>query len=126
MIKIYHIIVKNAKQYKVVTRLKGGDTFEFGREAEEAELHAEQGIPFEIVPGITAGIAAPAYAGIPVTRRNVSNSFTVMTGHDEQIEKMNWSQYAQSNHTLVIYMRLKNLQRKVEKLLLAGNNFNMP
>ena len=120
------LLVNHAKRGKVVTRLKGGDPFIYGRGGEEALVLAQHQIPFEIVPGITAGIAAPAYAGIPVTHRNVSNSFTVMTGHDEQIEKMNWSQYAQSNHTLVIYMGMKNLQRIVEQLLLAGQNSNMP
>ncbi|MEJ8777623.1 uroporphyrinogen-III C-methyltransferase [Pseudogracilibacillus sp. ICA-222130] len=120
------LLVNHAKRGKVVTRLKGGDPFIYGRGGEEAAVLAQHHIPFEIVPGISAGIAAPAYAGIPITHRNVSNSFTVMPGHDEQVEKVNWSQYVQPNHTLVIYMGMKNLQRIVEKLLLSGQDSTMP
>ena len=80
---INHSLVKYAKQGKVVTRLKGGNLFVFGRGAEEAQVFARnQGIPFEVVPGITsAGIAAPAYAGIPVTHRDFRSSFAIVTGH---------------------------------------------
>ena len=74
-------LVRYAKEGKVVTRLKGGDPFVFGRGAEEAAVLASEQIPFEIVPGVTSGIAAPAYAGIPVTHRDLSASFAIVTGH---------------------------------------------
>ncbi len=73
--RIHELLVEKALQGKVVTRLKGGDPFVFGRGAEEAEVLATQGIPYEVVPGITSGIAAPAYAGIPVTHRDHATSF---------------------------------------------------
>jgi uroporphyrin-III C-methyltransferase len=91
--RIHELLVEKAKQRKIVTRLKGGDPCVFGRAGEEAEVLAHHGIPFEIVPGVTAGIAAAAYAGIPVTHREYAASFTIVTGHGRQ-EKgddcLNW------------------------------------
>lgn len=78
---IHDLLVFYARKGNTVVRLKGGDPFIFGRGGEEAEVLAQHRIPFEIVPGITAGIAAPAYAGIPVTHRELSRSFAVVTGH---------------------------------------------
>ncbi|MBM4124692.1 MAG: uroporphyrinogen-III C-methyltransferase, partial [Nitrospira sp.] len=76
-------IVEKAKAGKVVVRLKGGDPFVFGRGGEEAEAVAEAGLPFEVVPGVTAAVAAPAYAGIPVTHRTMASTVTFVTGHED-------------------------------------------
>ena len=84
---IHHFLIRYAKSGKIVTRLKGGDPFVFGRGAEEAEALVKQNIPFEIVPGVTSGIAAAAYAGIPVTHRDVSSSVAFVTGHHKNDEK---------------------------------------
>ncbi|MFP3489393.1 SAM-dependent methyltransferase, partial [Staphylococcus sp. SIMBA_130] len=89
---INRFLVKHALKGKVVTRLKGGDPFVYGRGGEEAEALSNHGIPFEIVPGITSGIAAPAYAGIPVTHRDLSSTFAFVTGHrkDGEEEELRW------------------------------------
>ena len=79
--EINEVIVKHAREGKTVCRLKGGDPFVFGRGGEEALFCRENEVPFEIVPGVTSSIAAPAYAGIPVTHRDVASSFAVVTGH---------------------------------------------
>lgn len=78
------MLVEKAQQNKQVVRLKGGDPFVFGRGAEEAVVLRNENIEFEIVPGITAGIAAPAYAGIPVTHRDYATSFAIVTGHGRE------------------------------------------
>lgn len=125
---IHHFLVKYAKQGKVVTRLKGGDPFVFGRGAEEAEVLAEQGIPFEIVPGITSGIAAPAYAGIPVTHRDYSSSFAIVTGHMKAGSKDNvdWKSLASGIDTLAIYMGVGNLEYICKQLLSHGKESSTP
>ena len=84
---INHLLVKHAKKGKIVTRLKGGDPFVFGRGGEEAEFLAKNRVEFEIVPGITSGIAASAYAGIPLTHREISSSFAFVTGHSKNFEE---------------------------------------
>ncbi|WP_419883308.1 uroporphyrinogen-III C-methyltransferase [Peribacillus sp. B-H-3] len=125
---INRFLVKYAKKGNVVTRLKGGDPFVFGRGGEEAEALAMNGIPFEIIPGITAGIAAPAYAGIPVTHRDYGSSFAFITGHKKNGEKdtHKWEALAKGIDTLAVYMGVKNLQYIQEKLLEHGKNPETP
>ncbi|MFX3625232.1 MAG: uroporphyrinogen-III C-methyltransferase [Ectobacillus sp.] len=120
-------LVKHAKKGKIVTRLKGGDPFVFGRGAEEAESLAKHGLEFEIVPGITAGIAAPAYAGIPVTHREASASFAIVTGHrrEGQEENTKWESLANID-TLAIYMGVGNLPYICQQLLKHGKSEQTP
>ena len=117
------VLVELARRHRSVVRLKGGDPFLFGRGGEEAahlELH---GVPMEVVPGVTAGVAAPAYVGIPVTHRLAGSSVTFVTGHEE-IDKarpgVDWQGLARSSDGLVIYMGLHNLRRICEELMLGG------
>lgn len=125
---IHHFLVKHAKSGKIVTRLKGGDPFVFGRGAEEAEALRAHNIPYEIIPGITAGISAPAYAGIPVTHREYSSSFTVITGHQRSSEgeSIQWENVAKASDTLVIYMGMKNLPSICQRLKKHGRDENTP
>ncbi|MFJ8247642.1 uroporphyrinogen-III C-methyltransferase [Peribacillus asahii] len=122
------LLVQCGKQDKVITRLKGGDPFVFGRGAEEAEALVENGIPFEIVPGITSGIAAPAYAGIPVTHREYGNSFAVITGHGVKGKPadINWEGLAKGVDTLVVYMGVGNLSYICQSLLNNGKSADTP
>jgi uroporphyrin-III C-methyltransferase len=119
---INHDLVKYAKKGKVVTRLKGGDPFVFGRGGEEAEYLAQHGIEFEIVPGITSGIAATAYAGIPITHRGLGSSFAFVTGHSKNFEedRINWDALSRGVDTIAIYMGVTNLPFIQEKLLDCG------
>jgi len=123
-----HFLVKYAKQGKIVTRLKGGDPFVFGRGAEEAETLSEHGIAFEVVPGITSGIAASAYAGIPVTHREFSSSFAIVTGHmrDGKNDTIHWESLAKGIDTLAIYMGVGNLPYICEQLTKYGRSESTP
>jgi uroporphyrin-III C-methyltransferase len=125
---INHFLVKHAKKGKVVVRLKGGDPFIFGRGGEEAESLAKHNIPFEIVPGITSGIAAPAYAGIPVTHRDLSASFAIVTGHRRKGKEdtTNWEALAAGVDTLAIYMGVGNLSYIVDQLTKHGKSPQTP
>ena len=125
---INHYLVKHAKKGRVVTRLKGGDPFVFGRGGEEAEFLAKNGVDFEVVPGITAGIAAPAYAGIPVTHRDFGSSFAFITGHQKNGEQDNikWESLAKGIDTLAIYMGVGSLSYIQEKLLFYGKDPETP
>ncbi|MCJ7841195.1 uroporphyrinogen-III C-methyltransferase [Lederbergia sp. NSJ-179] len=125
---IHQQLVKFAKRGKIVTRLKGGDPFVFGRGAEEAQILAEQGIPFEIVPGITSGFAAPAYAGIPVTHRDFSSSFAIVTGHMKagKDDDIRWQHLAQGVDTLAIYMGVGQLAYICQQLIKAGRSPHTP
>ncbi|MGP4059357.1 uroporphyrinogen-III C-methyltransferase [Halobacillus sp. H74] len=116
---INHLLVKYAKEGKTVTRLKGGDPFVFGRGAEEAEELAKHGISFDIVPGITSGIAAPAYAGIPITHRDMGSSFAVIAGHrcKGKYKEVDWESLAKGVDTLAIYMGITNLPYICDQLL---------
>ena len=117
------VLVELAQRHQRVVRLKGGDPFLFGRGGEEAAHLVARGVPVEVVPGVTAGIAAPAYAGIPVTHRRAGSSVTFVTGHEE-IDKgrpgVNWRGLARSSDGLGIYMGLHNLFRICEELMAGG------
>ncbi|UOQ85379.1 uroporphyrinogen-III C-methyltransferase [Gracilibacillus salinarum] len=119
---INHLLVKYGKKGKNVVRLKGGDPFVFGRGAEEAEALVKNGIDYEIVPGITAGIAAPAYADIPVTHRELGRSFAVVTGHckDGEPSEIKWEYLAKSVDTIAIYMGMSNLEYITDQLMSHG------
>ncbi len=125
---INHFLVKYAKKGKVVTRLKGGDPFVFGRGGEEAEALVKNHVEFEVVPGITSGIAAPAYAGIPVTHREYGGSFAIVTGHrkEGEDEKQRWESLAKGIDTLAIYMGVKNLPYICDSLVKYGKSKETP
>ncbi|MCK5644663.1 MAG: uroporphyrinogen-III C-methyltransferase, partial [Gammaproteobacteria bacterium] len=127
--EINRILVDKAKEGKTVIRLKGGDPFVFGRGGEEAEALAENGIPFEVIPGITSAVAVPAYAGIPITHRGLASSFTVITGHEDpgkESSSINWEKLAAGVDTLVFLMGVKNLSLIVDKLIKYGKRSNTP
>ncbi len=123
------LLVEKALAGKVVVRLKGGDPFVFGRGGEEAEALAEAGVPFEVVPGVTSAIAAPAYAGIPVTHRDHSSAFAVVTGHEDPTKagsSLDWQKLATGVGTLVFLMGVGNLPRIVAKLIEHGRDPRTP
>ncbi|MDR4946948.1 uroporphyrinogen-III C-methyltransferase [Neobacillus cucumis] len=125
---INHFLVKYAKKGYQVVRLKGGDPFVFGRGGEEAEECVKHEVPFEVVPGITSGIAASAYAGIPVTHRGLSKSFAFITGHqasDEAAEHQ-WTHLANGVDTLCIYMGVSHLPTITKQLMDAGKSPDTP
>ncbi len=118
--EIEALLIRHARQGKTVVRLKGGDPFVFGRGGEEALALRAAGIPFEIVPGISSALAAPAYAGIPVTHRSCASSFAVVTGHKASGDEVKWGDLARSADTLVILMGLHNLDAIMNKLIAGG------
>jgi uroporphyrinogen III methyltransferase / synthase len=110
--EINALLVKLAREGKRVVRLKGGDPFVFGRGSEEAQALNDSSVLFEVVPGVTAGIAAPAYAGIPVTHRTLATSVTFVTGHEDPAKpgtQTNWTALAKAGGTIVLYMGVKTL-----------------
>ena len=122
-------LVELARQGKRVLRLKGGDPFVFGRGGEEAQTLVQHGVPIRIIPGITAGIGGLAYAGIPVTHRDVNQSVTFVTGHDQSGKtpsSLDWAAIAQGSQMIVIYMGMKHLPQIVEKLIEAGRPADEP
>ncbi|MCR9626693.1 MULTISPECIES: uroporphyrinogen-III C-methyltransferase [Vibrio diabolicus subgroup] len=119
--QINQILVQKAQEGKRVVRLKGGDSFIFGRGGEELEELAEYGIKYEVVPGITAAAGATAYAGIPLTHRDHAQSVQFITGHVQKDgREIEWHSLAQSNNTLVFYMGLKQSGRIMDKLITHG------
>ncbi|MEM3382921.1 MAG: uroporphyrinogen-III C-methyltransferase [Nitrososphaerales archaeon] len=126
--KINELMINLALDGKKVIRLKGGDPFLFGRGGEEAEALSDNNIDFEVVPGITSALAAPAYAGIPLTHRKYSSSVAIVTGH--QIEKsekvINWSKIASSVDTIVILMGVGRLEAITKNLMEGGLSINTP
>lgn len=125
---INHLLVHYTKLGKMVVRLKGGDPFVFGRGAEEAEALAKNGLPFEVVPGITSGIAAPAYAGIPITHRELGSSFAIVTGHCQIGKPINidWNSLVKAVDTIAIYMGISNLPYICQELITHGKSENTP
>lgn len=120
-------LIRLALGGKRVVRLKGGDPFVFGRGGEEIRALAEAGIPFRVIPGITAGVAAPAMAGIPVTDRAVNSTLAFLTGHEASEEsRMDWRALVQAFPVLVFYMGAKNLTQIAQRLLDAGLSAETP
>jgi uroporphyrinogen III methyltransferase/synthase len=127
--EINDLIVQRARAGKRVLRLKGGDPFVFGRGGEEAEALAAAGIDFEVVPGVSAAIAVPAYAGIPVTHREVTSSFTVFTGHEDPTKPesdLDYGSLVKNGGTLVMLMGVERLEKVVAALRKHGAELSMP
>ncbi len=125
--QINQILVQKAQQGKRVVRLKGGDSFIFGRGGEELEELAEHGIKYEVIPGITAAAGATAYAGIPLTHRDHAQSVQFITGHIQKDgREIEWHSLAQSNNTLVFYMGLKQSGHIMDKLVTHGLDPELP
>ncbi len=117
------LLIRLGREGKRVVRLKGGDPLVFGRGSEEAQALAEAGVAFELVPGVTAGVAAPAYAGIPVTHRGVATSVTFVTGHEDPAKaetQTDWAALARAGGTIVLYMGVKTLPRIASALVAGG------
>jgi uroporphyrinogen III methyltransferase/synthase len=127
--EINRILVEKAMEGKNVCRLKGGDPFVFGRGGEEAEALAKNGIEFEIVPGVSSAIAAPAYAGIPITHRTYSSSFAVIPGYEDTTKEessIDWSRLATGVGTLIFLMAVKNIDMLIKKLIENGRGPDTP
>jgi uroporphyrinogen III methyltransferase / synthase len=127
--EINDILVRKAKEGKIICRLKGGDPFIFGRGGEEAEALSREGLEFEVVPGVSSSIAAPAYAGIPLTHRLVSSSFAVIPGYEDVTKKestIDWSKISTGVGTLVFLMGVKNIDVITEKLIENGRSPDTP
>jgi uroporphyrin-III C-methyltransferase len=122
------ILVEKARAGLSVVRLKGGDPFVFGRGGEEALACHETGIPFEVVPGVSSAIAVPAYAGVPVTHRNLSAGFTVFTGHEDPTKEDTQVDYAALARmgTLVLLMGVTRLPHIMERLIADGLDPDTP
>lgn len=127
--KINALIAGKADSGLVVARLKGGDPFIFGRGGEEAETLIDLGIEFEIIPGVTSAIAAPAYAGIPLTHREYTSSVSLITGHENPLKEessIKWESFAKSGSTLVFLMGVKNLPSITKNLIKHGKSPKTP
>jgi uroporphyrinogen III methyltransferase/synthase len=127
--EINAILIKKAKEGKIICRLKGGDPFVFGRGGEEAEALSREEIEFEIVPGVSSSVAAPAYSGIPLTHRLYSSSFAVIPGYEDITKKesaIDWSKLATGVSTLVFLMAVKNIDMITQKLIENGRSPDTP
>ncbi len=125
---INEVIYQNALKHENVVRLKGGDPFVFGRGGEEAAYLFERDTKFEIIPGITSSVSAPAYAGIPVTHRGVAVSFRVVTGHEspnKKVSQIPWENF-KTDDTIVFLMGLHNLPKISKKLMEVGKDADYP
>ena len=127
--EINRLLADKAKSGGIITRLKGGDPFIFGRGGEEAEVLVKAGIAFEVVPGVTSAIAAAAYAGIPLTHRQLTSTLAFVTGHEDPTKEdtgINWSSLASGIGTLVFFMGVKNLPHITERLIAHGKAIDTP
>jgi uroporphyrin-III C-methyltransferase len=126
--QITNIIIEKAKQGGKIVRLKGGDPFIFGRGGEEAEALVAEGIEFEVVPGVSSSVAAPMYAGIPLTHRDYAASVAIITGHraGDAEKPVDWVKIANAVDTMVILMGVESLEGIVSKLLAGGISPNKP
>ncbi len=127
--EINQLILGKVREGKSVVRLKGGDPFVFGRGGEEAELVAEEHLPFEVVPGVTSAVAVPAYAGIPVTHRTLASTVAFITGHEDPTKDttvLEWPRFASADGTLVFLMGVKNLPMIVSRLVEDGKSRQTP
>lgn len=126
--EINAVLIDQARSGRVVVRLKGGDPFIFGRGGEEAEALGAAGVPYEVVPGVSAGVAVPAYAGIPLTHRDFTSELVFLTGHEcvTNPSPVDWTHYARSSASLVIFMGLHNLGAIVRQLLENGRSGDCP
>jgi uroporphyrin-III C-methyltransferase len=127
--EIEELMVRNAREGKRVVRLKGGDPFLFGRGGEEMEVLRAEGIPYEIVPGITSAIAVPECVDIPVTHRDYASQVTILTGHEDPTKEqsaLDWAWLARSPGTLVILMGVKNLPGIASNLIANGMEKTTP
>ena len=123
------ILVTKACEHQVVVRLKGGDPFVFGRGGEEAEALVSAGIAWEVVPGVSAGAAVAAYAGIPITHRGLSSSVTFVTGHEDPAKansSLRWEHLAKGVDTLVFFMGVANSQKIADQLMQHGRADDTP
>ncbi|MEI6358673.1 MAG: uroporphyrinogen-III C-methyltransferase, partial [Verrucomicrobiota bacterium] len=117
------LLVAKAKEGKTVVRLKGGDPYIFGRGGEEAEELAEAGVPFEVVPGISSTVAAPNYAGIPLTHRDFCSTYQVITGHEDPTKPdsgLDWAQIARMPGTKVVLMGVERIRQIAAELVANG------
>jgi uroporphyrinogen III methyltransferase/synthase len=127
--EIEKLLVEHGTARRAVVRLKGGDPFVFGRGGEEAEALVAARIPFEVVPGVTAGVAAPAYAGIPVTHRDLASAVAFVTGHEDPTKPesaLDWEALARFPGTLVVYMGVRQLGAIAERLIAGGRSPDEP
>jgi uroporphyrinogen III methyltransferase/synthase len=123
------LLVEHGRAGRTVVRLKGGDPFVFGRGGEEAEALRAAGLDFEVVPGVTAGVAAPAYAGVPVTHRDAASAVAFVTGHEDPAKSesaLDWEVLAGFPGTLVVYMGVRQLEAIVTGLLAGGRSKSEP
>jgi len=126
--QINALLVLHARRGRRVVRLKGGDPFVFGRGGEEAAALAAAGVPFEVVPGVSSAVAAPAYAGIPLTHRGLASSFAVVTGHEcgRGRGRVDWARLATAVDTLVVLMGVAALPRIARELIAHGRAASTP
>jgi len=127
--EINALLLAKAREGKRVVRLKGGDPYVFGRGGEEAEVLADAGVRFEVVPGVSSFHAVPAYAGIPLTHREHNSMVTIVTGHNDPLSpanKLDWAQLARTPGTLVVLMGLRNIPQIAATLVTHGRSPDTP